>query len=106
MIKGSKYPLLKNEIDLQNDQKEKLDEVKAVFPVLGQMHDLKEEFRSIFEDSEDWNQGTFKLIDWIKSASSLFSKSCKTIIRWFSEITGYFEHHISNGCVEGIKQQD
>ena len=105
VIKGSKYPLLKNEIDLQNDQKEKLDEVKAVFPVLGQMHDLKEEFRSIFEDSEDWNQGTFKLIDWIKSASSLFSKSCKTIIRWFSEITGYFEHHISNGCVEGINNK-
>ena len=105
VIKGSKYPLLKNEIDLQNDQKEKLDEVKAVFPVLGQMHDLKEEFRSIFEDSEDWNQGTFKLIDWIKSASSLFSKSCKTIIRWFSEITGYFEYHISNGCVEGINNK-
>jgi transposase len=77
----------------------------VVFPELGQMYDLKEEFRKIFEESEDWYQGTFKLIDWIKSAASLFSKSCETIIRWFAEITGYFEHHISSGCVEGINNK-
>lgn len=105
VIKGSKYPLLKNEADLRDDQKEKLESVKTVFPILGQMHDLKEEFRSIFENSEDWYQGTFRLIDWIKSASSLFTESCQTIIRWFNEITGYFEHHISNGCVEGINNR-
>jgi transposase len=105
VIKGSKYPLLKNADDLQDDQKEKLEEVKVVFPELGQMYDLKEKFRKIFEESEDWYQGTFNLIDWIKSASSLFSKSCKTIIRWFTEITGYFEHRISNGCVEGINNK-
>jgi transposase len=69
------------------------------------MYDLKEEFRSIFENSEDWYQGTFNLIDWIKSASVLFSKSCQTILRWFTEITGYFEHRISNGCVEGTNNK-
>ena len=104
-IKGSKYPLLKNGVDLNDKQKEKLKEVKDFFPVLGQMYDLKEEFRSIFENFEDWNQGTFNLIDWIKSASGLFSKSCQTILRWFTEINGYFEHHISNGCVEGTNNK-
>jgi transposase len=105
VIKGSKYPLPKNADDLKDDQKEKLEAVKVVFPELGQMYDLKEEFRKIFEESEDWYQGTFKLIDWIKSAASLFSKSCETIIRWFAEITGYFEHHISSGCVEGVNNK-
>jgi transposase len=104
-LKGSKYPLLKNEINLLDEQKEKLKKVKEVSPILGQMHNLKEDFRTIFEESHNWAEGTLKLMDWIKTASNVFSKSCQTLINWFGEVTGYFEHHISNGCVEGLNNK-
>jgi transposase len=104
-IKGSKYPLLKNEVDLLDEQKEKLEKVKEVSPILGQMHNLKEEFRTIFEDSDNWSEGTLELMNWLEKASNVFVKSCQTIINWFGEVTGYFEHHISNGCVEGLNNK-
>jgi transposase len=68
IFKGSKYPLLKNEVDLLDKQKEKLEKVKEVSPILEEMHNLKEEFRSIFENSENWGEGTLELIDWINKA--------------------------------------
>lgn len=104
-LKGSKYPLLKNEVDLLNEQKEKLEKVKEVSPILAQMHNLKEEFRTIFEKSQNWGEGTLELMDWIEKASNVYSKSCQTLINWFGEVTGYFEHHISNGCVEGLNNK-
>lgn len=48
-LKNSKYALLKNEEDLNEQQKDKLELVKQVAPLLARMHQLKEEFRQIFE---------------------------------------------------------
>ena len=45
VITNSKYSLLKNEKDLNEEQKEKLKQVQKVFPELGDMHRLKEELR-------------------------------------------------------------
>ena len=45
VITNSKYPLLKNEKDLNDEQKEKLKQVQKVFPKLADMHQLKEELR-------------------------------------------------------------
>ncbi len=56
-LKKSKYVLLKNEKDLNEDEKEKLKEVEKVAPVLTKMHALKEEVRDIFESSKDWREG-------------------------------------------------
>jgi transposase len=50
----SKYSLLKNEESLTEQQKEKLESVRDVSPNLSKMHALKEEFRNIFEDEQDW----------------------------------------------------
>ena len=105
VLKGSKYPLLKNEVDLLDEQKKKLEKIKNISPILAQMHVLKEDFRTIFEDSNNWGEGTLKLMDWINNASNLFSRSCQTLINWFGEVTAYFEHHISNGCVEGLNNK-
>ena len=69
------------------------------------MHRLKEDFRDIFESSDSWANGTLRLLDWLTEASEYFTKSYGTIIRWFGEITAYFEHPISNGIVEGINNK-
>ena len=96
---------MKNQDDLTESQLEKLEEVKSVSPVLAEMHKLKEEFRTIFEESRNWSEGTLKLLDWLRSAKDKFSDACKTIVNWFGEVTTYFECHITNGCVEGINNK-
>lgn len=104
-LKNSKYVLLKNQDDLTESQLEKLEEVKSVSPILAEMHELKEEFRTIFEQSRNWSEGTLKLLDWLYSAKDTFSDACKTIVNWFGEVTTYFECHVTNGCVEGINNK-
>ncbi|MHC5729501.1 MAG: transposase, partial [Nostoc sp.] len=47
-LKNSKYPLLKNEDNLNDQQVNKLIQVKNVSPVLKVMHVLKEKIRKIF----------------------------------------------------------
>jgi transposase len=104
-IAKSKYVLLKNEEDLVEKEKKKLEEVSKVSPKLGEMHKLKEEFRKVFEKKTNWNGGLFALIDWIKNAITYFPKSCKTIRRWIDEITGYFDNRTTQGTVEGINNK-
>lgn len=104
-IKKSKYALLKNEKDLNEQQKEKLNSVKQVAPLLARMHQLKEEFRLIFEQAENWGEGLLKLLDWLKAAAPEFPESRKTIVRWLGEIVGYFERRTTQGVVEGINNK-
>jgi DNA-directed RNA polymerase subunit F len=53
--------LLKNEKDLNYEQKEKLKQVQKNFPKLANMHRLKEELRSIFEKSNSEVVGLLNL---------------------------------------------
>lgn len=101
----SKYVLLKPENDLTQQQQLKLEARPKASPYLVRMHRLKEEFREIFESSEDWADGTLKLLDWLASAGADFQKSVRTISRWFGEIVGYFEQGTTNGVVEGINNK-
>lgn len=101
----SKYALLKNEKDLNEQQLLKLEQVKKVCPVLGRMHELKEEIRKIFDTSDDWLAGLFSLGNWLKSAAKYFTESRKTIIRWLDEIIAYFDNRTTSGVVEGINNK-
>ena len=101
----SKYALLKNECNLNEKQKEKLDQVKKVCPTLGKMHELKEKFRDIFENSQDGITGLLKISDWLKEAATYYPESKKTIVRWIGEIIAYFDERITNGVVEGINNK-
>jgi transposase len=56
-ITDSKYAILKNEKDLSDEQKDKLAQVRNVSTRLGKMHQLKEDFREIFEKKENWAKG-------------------------------------------------
>jgi transposase len=101
----SKYALLKNELNLNEQQKNKLEQVKLVSPVLGKMHELKEELRKVFERSNDWLSGLFNLGSWLVSATDYFPESCQTIWRWLDEIIAYFDNRTTNGVVEGINNK-
>lgn len=101
----SKYALLKNEFNLNEQQKAKLEQVKLVSPALGKMHKLKEELRKVFERSNDWLSGLLNLGSWLVSATDYFPESCQTIRRWLDEIIAYFDNRTTNGIVEGINNK-
>jgi transposase len=104
-ITDSKYAILKNEEDLTDEQKEKLVQVKSVSNRLKIMHQLKEEFREIFEEKETWTDGLLGLGKWISKAQKYFVKSQSTIYRWFDEILAYFDNRTTSGVVEGINNK-
>ncbi len=104
-LKGNKFTILKAENKLTEKQKEKLDKIREVSPLIGIMHSLKEEFHNLFDESEDLGEGMLGLIDWLKKAEPYYQKSVKTIKRWFGEIVGYFERKTTNGVVEGINNK-
>ena len=105
VLKKSKYALLKPEENLTEKQKDKLDEIREVLPSLAEIHQQKEAFRKIFEESQDWHEGAFKLIDWMIESQDNFKDSISTIRRWFGEITEYFGNRTTNGAVEGINNK-
>ncbi len=58
----SKYSLLKNEEDLTETQKIKLEAIKENFQNLKKMQELKEEFRKIYETSENPTEGMLSFL--------------------------------------------
>ncbi|MHC5822460.1 MAG: ISL3 family transposase [Nostoc sp.] len=104
-LKNSKYPLLKNEDNLNEEQANKLIQVKNVSPVLKVMHELKEKIRKIFNKTNDWYAGVFKLGMWLSRAKKYFPNSNNTIIRWYDEIIAYFDNGTNSGMVEGINNK-
>jgi transposase len=73
-----------------------LEVVKEVSPLLADMHNQKSAFRDIF-DSEDWTDGTLKLLDWLAQNQEKFPKRVGTICRWFGEVVGYFDNRSTSG---------
>nr|WP_225912584.1 ISL3 family transposase [Nostoc flagelliforme] len=104
-LKSSKYPLLKNEDNLSEEQLNKLIQVKNISPILKVMHEIKEKFRKIFDNTNDWYTGVFKLGMWLSKAKKYFPKSNNTIIRWFDEVIAYFDNGTNSGVVEGINNK-
>ena len=62
VLQRSKYSLLKNEEDLTETQKIKLEAIKETLTNLKKMHELKEEFRKIYETSENPTEGDRKSV--------------------------------------------
>ena len=104
-LNKSKYSLIKNEDSLNEQQKERLNDVREVSPILAKMHTLKEEFRDIFESTKSWGESIINLLDWMNNGLSYFPKSIGTMIRWFGEVVGYFDGRTTSGTVEGINNK-
>src|SRR4028119_633444 len=104
-LKKSKYVLLKNESDINEEQKAKLMQVKDVSSTLKSLHKLKEEIRKLFEQANNWLVGLWQLGRWLSGAKKYFPDSQNTIIRWLDEIIAYFDYKTTSGVVEGINNK-
>ncbi len=104
-LKNSKYLLLKKKENLNDREKEKLEEIKKVAPELIKIYEEKEAWRDIFESEITGDEALDKIAEWMKSAQKYLPESCKTIRRWLDEILAYFDNRTSQGIVEGINQK-
>ncbi len=105
--KACHYPLLKNVDDLSETQQAILDNVYAASPQLKHAHQLKEEFRDIFDTEHTVEQGGDALRGWLDKAeeAELFSEAVKTIKNWFDSIVNYFAQRTTNGPAEGTNNK-
>jgi len=109
-LKGMRWLLLKNWEHLTAEEREELAEIKRLFPALGQLHDLRESFRQVFENrSKSVKAGRDRLQKWIAEARRLGMQSleryCKTLEHWMDPIVNYFVTRESNGQTEGFNHK-
>ena len=103
--RGSKYLLLRNQADLDADQKQKLAKVLDKSECLKIAYQLKEEFRDIYQTSKTVKTGRRKLEKWLKIAQPFYAESVQTIWNHIDGICNYFRNRTTSGVMEGINNR-
>jgi len=104
-LKGSKFILLKNGVDLTQEQKVKLADILKHSKRLKLAYELKEEFRDIFERSQTVEAGQEQLLAWLKKAHSVYCDVLTTIRNHLDGICNYFLNRTTSGVMEGINNR-
>ena len=104
-IKGAKWLLLKNKKDLKEDELEKLEAVLRQSKRLRKAYQFKENFREIYESTQEREKGKEKLEKWLHEAQSIYSDAIKTIRNHLDTICNYFLSRTTNGVMEGINNR-
>ncbi len=103
-LKGVRWLLVSNYDDLEEEQKQLLDEALEHCPELALCHYLKEEFRDWYEEEEELESADKRLAEWEEQAVSLGSRAVnnflKTVRNWREWILNYFSERASNRCSE------
>ncbi len=103
--KHSKYLLLKNFEDLDKEQKIHLAKILQKSPCLKNAHELKEEFRAIYEKHQTVKSRLQKMNKWLKTSRILFPDAAQTIESHLDGICNYFISRTTSGVMEGINTQ-
>ena len=109
-LKGLRWVLVKNEDNLNEEEKAKLKVMYQKCPKLKTCHKLKEDFRSIFEEETNRRKAQVRLKAWKKRVRKTGLKSLDrfltTLDNWEEWILNYFSSgKITNGVVEGINNK-
>jgi len=100
-VKGSKFILLKNGVDLTESEQIKLATILKHSKRLQLAYELKEEFREIFETCNTVEAGKEKLLTWLKKARSVYCDVLKTIRNHLDGICNYFLSRTAQGRYGG-----
>ncbi len=103
--KHSKYLLLRNGVDLNEEQKEKLLEILARSACLKIAYEFKEELKNIYETSKDVKSGQKKMKKWLQLAQLFYKDSSKTIRDHLEGICNFFISRTTSGVMEGINNR-
>lgn len=104
-IKGSRFILLKNNIDLTEEQKIKLEDILNYSKRLRLAYTLKEDFRNIFETCKTPESGHEQLQAWLQKAKVVYGAVLETIRNHLDNICNYFLNRTSSGVMEGINNR-
>lgn len=107
--KGTKYVVLKNREDLTEKQEEILAKVLNTSEYLKICYEVKESFRSIFNDSMNKEEARSKLYKWVldivRRGITGYYEFVRTLLNWEKNILNYFEDWVSSGFVEGVNNK-
>ena len=104
-VKGSKFILLKNGVDLTEVDQIKLANILAHSQRLRLAYELKEEFRNIFETDYTVAESKAELLLWLKKARTVYCGVLTTIRNHLDGICNYFLSRTTSGPMEGINNK-
>ena len=108
-LKGSRWVLVKNQKDLTEKQRAKLESLYQASPELKVCHQLKEQFRTIFETITDRDTARVALRRWMKQVEkqslTALQSFLVTLKNWFELILNYFLERWTNAFAEGINNK-
>lgn len=109
-LKGLRWVLVTNEDNLNEEQKAKLNELQRTCPELKACHELKEDFRRIFEEETVRAKAKKRLDAWQDRVRATGLKSLDTFLvtlaNWEECILNYFSSgKVTNGVVEGLNNK-
>lgn len=104
-LRGSKFILLKNGVDLTEEQQAKLGDILKHSKRLKLAYELKEEFRDIFERCKTVEEGSEHLLAWLQKARPVYCEVLATIYNHFDGICNYFWNRTTSGVMEGINNR-
>ena len=109
-LKGLRWLWITNPENLSPDQRQELEELNELYPELGELHALREQLRTLFEDRRIRRPetGIAYLQDWIEQARQMGLRAvetfCGTLENWMEGIANYFVNRSSNGPTESFNQ--
>lgn len=107
-LKGHKYTLLSNPVNLSDKRQAELAELLKLYPKIGEGYRLKTLFREFWEFEDPAKAERF-LKDWCRQAekSGIFSfqKAVNTVKAHWSGIVNFIKSQITNGILEGINSK-
>jgi len=108
-LKGSRWLLVKNQDNLTDAERCQLEQALRASPTLAQLHQLKEQFRAIFETAPDRTTAASELQAWMTTVESSglkhMSAFLTTLRNWWDPILNYFNEHITSRLVEGLNNK-
>jgi len=108
VLKGSRWILVKNRSKFTEKEEKSLQKILSLCPEIRIIYLLKEEFRLIFEKTNDRARAERYLRAWkfkaLNTGDNFMKKFVSTLENWWREILNYFFERITNGFVEGMNR--
>jgi transposase len=108
-MKGIRWLLVRNRIDLSPEERQQLDHMLTYSAELKRCYELKEQFREIFNAKSTREEALPKLEDWIAQATATGFSALKTFVNtlrnWKDSMLNYFIDRLNNGFAEGVNNK-
>jgi transposase len=108
-IKGVMWACRKNNVDLNNEQRQQLRRLFEYTPDLKHAYTFREELSAIFQMPLTRDEALVRIQCWKKKVQrsdlKCFNTFLKTLNKWCNEIANYFVKRLSSGFVEGLNNR-